>query len=175
MKANRVIFFTGLLGCSVLGGCASGNFVPVSNFETSRYLGKWYEIARFDFMFEQGVSNVTAEYSLNDNGSIKVLNTGYNVAKNKWQKVTGKAKAGAEPGTGYLRVSFFGPFYSDYRILMLDDAYQYALVAGKNHKYLWILSRTPDIPDNIKTEYVRHAESLGFETGKLVWTEHDKI
>ena len=97
------------------------------------------------------------------------------MAKNKWQQASGRAKAGAEPGTGYLRVSFFGPFYSDYRILMLDDAYQYALVAGKNHKYLWILSRTPDIPDNIKTEYVRHAESLGFETGKLVWTEHVKI
>lgn len=162
-------------GVAVLSACST---IPkgaqaVKPFDKSRYLGKWYEIARFDFRFERNMNNTTAEYSLNEDGTIRVVNSGYDTTKNEWKKATGKAKFRGDPNVAELKVSFFGPFYSPYNVIALDPEYKYALVAGKNLKYLWILSREKAIPENIKQEYVKLAEEIGFNTADLIWVEHD--
>ena len=159
----------------ILTGCATipEGAVPVSNLEKEKYLGRWYEIARYDSAFEKNLINTTAEYTLLENGFIGVTNRGYNIIKEKWQEVTGKAKLRGEESTGELLVSFFGPFYGAYNIIALDKDYRYALVAGSSTRLLWILSRTKDIPQEIRQEYISIAESVGYETEKLVWVEHD--
>src|SRR5690554_4456728 len=121
--------------------------VAVTSFDANRYLGKWYEIARLDHRFEKNLSNVTAEYSLNSDGSIRVVNSGYHTVKEEWKEAVGKAKFVESPEIAKLKVSFFGPFYSGYNVIALDGNYTYALVVGKSPKYLWILSRETTIPE----------------------------
>lgn len=159
--------------------CASCSHIPkgakpVSGFQPDRYLGKWHEIARFDYVFERNLNNVTATYSYNNNGTIKVLNSGYNYKKEAWKSATGKAKFRNDRNTGALKVSFFGPFYAAYNVIAIDEDYQYALVAGKNLKYLWILSRTPSIPAGIKQQYLEKAAAIGYDTTGLIWVDHNK-
>ena len=173
LRPIPIIIITGLLFLS-FSSCRS---IPkgaraVSPFDKDRYLGKWYEIARLDFRFERNLNNTTAEYSLNDNGTIKVDNRGYNFKKDKWQQAIGKAKFRGEDNTGALKVWFFGPFYSGYNVIALDDDYRYALVAGKNLDYLWILARETTITEEIKTRYLQKARELGYATDDLVWVEH---
>lgn len=144
----------------------------VQEIDTARYLGKWYEIARLDFAFEKGLNNTTAEYSLETNGTIKVVNRGFDVKRNKWKKAEGRARFRTNQVNGELEVSFFGPFYSEYNIVALDPDYRYALVIGVNAKYMWILSREPTIPDDVRNEYVSVAQSIGVRTDDLVWVEH---
>jgi len=146
----------------------------VSSFELNRYLGKWYEIARFDFRFERGLNNTTAEYSLRSDGKVKVLNRGFDYEKKTWKEAIGKAKFAGEENIAMLKVSFFGPFYSGYNVIALDADYKYALVAGKNFDYLWILSREKTMPENIKNEYVELAKSLGFNVSEFLWIEHNQ-
>lgn len=145
----------------------------VSPFKIDRYLGKWYEIARMDFKFEKNLNQVTANYSLNPDGSIRVDNRGFNYLKKEWKESIGKARLVKDPGTARLKVSFFGPFYSGYNVIALDPEYKYALVAGNNLKYLWILSREKTIPAEIRAAYLKEAQSLGYDVGKLVWTKQD--
>lgn len=148
--------------------------VAVHHFEKEKYLGKWYEIARLDYSFEKNLNNVTAEYSLKNNGTIKVVNRGYNYKKKKESKVVGKAKFVDADTVGKLKVSFFGPFYSGYNVIAIDQAYKYALVAGKNHDYLWLLSREKTMPDDIKKEYLSIAKKAGFNVNDLVWVEQNR-
>lgn len=148
--------------------------VAVKSFDKQKYLGKWYEIARIDFKFERNLNNTTAEYSLNKNGSIRVENRGYNIKKEKWTKAVGKAKFVKEDDIAMLKVSFFGPFYAGYNVIAIDPNYTYALVAGKNLKFLWILSRNTTIPDEIKTQYLKIAEEIGYNTSNLLWVKHNK-
>ncbi len=143
----------------------------VSPFEKDRYLGKWYEIARFDFTFEKNLNNTTAEYSLNKNGTIKVNNTGFNYKTKKWKQAIGKAKFTGKSDIAMLKVSFFGPFYGGYNVIALDSDYKYALVAGDNLSYMWILSRTKTIPDDIKENYLKIAKDLGYDLSKLIWVD----
>lgn len=145
----------------------------VTNFNKEKYLGKWYEIARLDFKYERNLNNTTAQYSLRDDGKIRVVNRGYNTKKEKWEDAQAKAKFVGAEDVAMLKVSFFGPFYSGYNVIAIDSDYQYALVAGKNHKYLWILSREKTIPEDIKTQYLKIAEEAGFHTGDLLWVEHN--
>ena len=145
----------------------------VTQFDKAKYLGKWYEIARFDFRFERDLNNTTAEYSANDNGSIKVVNKGYNTRTNKWKSATGKAKFVKDETIAMLKVSFFGPFYGGYNVIALDKDYRYALIAGNNLNYLWILSRTTTIPAAVKTEYLQLAQKAGFNINNLIWVKHD--
>ncbi|MCD8041729.1 MAG: lipocalin family protein [Tannerellaceae bacterium] len=144
----------------------------VQPFDTDKYLGHWYEIARMDFHFEKNIINATADYSLNEDGTVKVVNRGYNVKKKENVESVGKAKFVDSPNVGKLKVSFFGPFYAGYNVVAIDPDYQYALVAGKNHNYLWILSRKPELPQQIKEEYISKAKALGYDTDKLVWSQH---
>lgn len=158
----------------VISGCTSlpDGITPVSNFELKRYLGTWYEIARFDHRFERGLSNVTAEYSLRDDGGVKVLNRGYSNAAKKWKEAEGKAYFEQNTSTGFLKVSFFGPFYASYVIFELDhENYQYSLICGSDRSYLWILARTPVIDDQLKEKLVRIAREKGFDTDKLIFVE----
>jgi apolipoprotein D and lipocalin family protein len=145
----------------------------VKKFDKNRYLGKWYEIARIDFKFERDLNNTTAEYSSLKNGKIRVVNRGYNYKKNEWKKAIGKAKFVHEADEAMLKVSFFGPFYAGYNVIRLDDDYNYALIAGRNFNYLWILSRTPSIPNTIKEEYLNFASKVGFDTSRLNWVVHN--
>lgn len=147
---------------------------PVNNFEVNRYLGVWYEIARFDFRFEKDLDNTTAQYSLDENGNVKVLNRGYNYKTKEWKSAKGIAKFRGDKNIAALKVSFFGPFYAGYNILAIDNNYQYALVAGKNLDYLWILSRGKSIPDNVKANYLKIARAIGYDTSRLIWVKQDK-
>lgn len=168
---------TGLTVMVTLVACKSPGLpkgiTPVSDFEAGRYLGKWYEIARLDYYFERGLEKVTAEYSLNNNGSVKVVNRGYDPAKNKWKQSEGKAVFTGPENIAALKVSFFGPFYAGYNVLAVDPDYQYALVSGQNREYLWILSRSPHIPLEVKTHYLELAKEYGFEINKLIWVNQD--
>jgi apolipoprotein D and lipocalin family protein len=148
--------------------------VAVTNFDKAKYLGKWYEIARLDYKWEKDLNNVTAEYSLNEDGTIKVDNKGYNVKKDKWEESIGKAKFVKKDNVGMLKVSFFGPFYSGYNVVAIDPDYKYALVAGESLKYMWILSRETSIPENIKLDYLRKAQEIGYDISELVWVKHDR-
>ena len=149
------------------------NVLAVRPFDKSRYLGRWYEIARFDFKFEKNLNNTTANYSINSDGSIKVVNRGYNTVSNEWKEAIGKAKFVDQDSIAKLKVSFFGPFYAGYNVIAIDSEYRYSLVCGNSMEYLWILSREKTIPEGIKAKYLDLAKSLGFETEKLLWIRHD--
>lgn len=150
------------------------NIDVVKPFDPNRYMGKWYEIARLDYSWERDLDNVTATYSLREDGKIKVDNRGYNMKKNKWEESIGKAKSVAGSDEGRLEVSFFGPFYAPYNVVAIDDAYKHALVAGENTKYLWILSREKTIPDDIVNQYLEKAKLLGYKTEDLIWVKQDR-
>jgi apolipoprotein D and lipocalin family protein len=148
--------------------------IPVKNFDKSRYLGTWYEVARLDHRFERELNNVTANYSLNDDGTIKVENRGFNYVRGEWKQAIGKAKFVGDTTEARLKVSFFGPFYGGYNVVALDPEYQYALVVGNNLGYLWILSRSTTIPDSVRNDFLNQAQEIGFDTSKLIWVEHDQ-
>ncbi|MGQ7847663.1 lipocalin family protein [Granulosicoccus sp. 3-233] len=146
------------------------NVEPVKEFDVDRYLGTWYEVARLDHRFERGLSQVTAEYALQDDGSVRVTNRGYKEETGEWSEAEGKAVFVDEEDVGHLKVSFFGPFYSSYVVFELDDEdYQYAFVTGHNRKYLWFLSRTPEVSDALKSRFLQQAENADFDTSELVW------
>lgn len=149
------------------------NAAAVKPFDKEKYLGKWYEIARLDNRFEKNMNNVTANYSLNEDGTIKVLNQGFNYVKNENASATGRAKFVGATDEAKLKVSFFGPFYSGYNVIAVDDEYKYALVFGKNLKYLWILSREKTLPEEIKTQFIEIAQKTGYDTDALLWVEHN--
>lgn len=155
--------------------CKGKNIVDdstVKDFSLQRYLGSWYELARFDHSFEKNMSNCTATYSLKDDGTIRIINRGFNDRKFEWKDKEGKAKATKTPGL--LRVSFFGPFYSDYRVMMVTPDYSYALVGGDDSDYLWVLSRTPDISPETKNAIIFEAEKRGYDTSRLNWIDQQR-
>jgi apolipoprotein D and lipocalin family protein len=150
------------------------NITPVDNFKIERYLGKWYEIARLDHSFERGLTSVSTEYSLRSDGGLRVVNRGYSQKENKWQEIEGKGYFVDRKDQGFLKVSFFGPFYGSYVVVDLDrENYSYTLVCGPDKSYLWLLARSPKIDDNLKKRLVDKAASLGFDTGKLIYVRHD--
>lgn len=160
----------------LLSGCVGipENVKPVENFKLENYLGKWYEIARLDHSFERGLSRVTADYSLREDGGVRVLNRGYSATDNRWKEAEGKAYFVKGPNQGYLKVSFFGPFYGSYIVFELDhEHYQYSLVSGPDKSYFWILARTPQIKEATKSALVAKAAALGFDTSKLIFVSHD--
>lgn len=148
--------------------------VAVKDFELERYLGKWYEIARLDHSFERGLDNISAEYSLRDDDGVKVINSGFSQKDNAWEQAEGKAYFVDSTNNGHLKVSFFGPFYGSYVIFELDRKnYQYAFVSGPNTSYLWLLSRTPKVDQEILDRFKKRSQELGFDTSKLIYVEHD--
>jgi len=167
-----------LLVLAAILGCTPGiprGVVPVENFDLQRYLGTWYEIARLDHSFERGLSRTTAVYSLNENGTVRVVNRGYLSDKKKWKEAIGKAKFVGPRDVGRLKVSFFGPFYGGYTIFDLDESYSRVLVCSNKTSYLWILAREPKLPDEVLQPLVEKAKKLGFPTEKLIYVDQSPI
>ncbi len=170
---KRILLSTLLL---LLTGCLGHprTVTPVKEFEINRYLGKWYEIARLDHSFERGLEKVTAEYSLREGGGVVVKNRGYSTAGKTWKEANGKAFFVREPNEGYLKVSFFGPFYGSYVVFELDkEDYQYSFVSGPNESYLWLLSRTPTVSKDLLALFKERAETAGFKTDELIYVNQE--
>ena len=138
-------------------------------FDLRRYMGTWYEIARYDHSFERRLAGVQAHYELLSDGRVTVENSGVDYRSDRRKRARGKARAPAMPGR--LRVSFFWFFYSDYNVLELGPDYDWALVGGGSSKYLWILSRTPRLPSRTLNHILRLAEARGYRTGKLLFVD----
>ena len=167
-----------LIVCAALSACTGmpEGVTPVENFDLDRYLGQWYEVARLDHVFERGLTNVTATYSRREDGGVTVVNRGYNRDSDEWKEAGGKGVFVEDDTTGYLRVSFFGPFYGSYVIYNLDQQnYQYAVIAGPDISYLWILSRTPQLDEVTLSSLIDQAVLLGYDTSKLVIVDHSPI
>ena len=170
---NACIIVISILIASCMG--VPDKVKVVDNIDANQYLGTWYEIARLDHSFERDLMNVTASYSLRDDGGIKVINRGYNPKKDKWERAEGKAyfiDSRHPDGTynGKLKVSFFGPFYGAYNIIELDKPYyNYVMLCGPDKSYFWILSRSPQLPYPIKQHLISKAKELGFATDKLIY------
>lgn len=148
---------------------------PVTSFDINRYPGQWYEIARLDHSFERGMSDVNATYRLQDDGSVKVINRGYDTQRQAWREAIGRAMFIGDSGTGSLKVSFFGPFYGGYHVIALDQQnYRWSLVAGPDRDYLWILAREKTLPADIRAQLVSQARELGFATDKLIWVDQQR-
>jgi apolipoprotein D and lipocalin family protein len=164
MKKLLSLFFILLAGCT---GVPQGLTV-VDDFRLERYLGAWYEIARLDNRFEKDLGQVSAEYSLRDDGSVKVMNRGFDAEKGEWSSIEGKAAFVGDATKGALKVSFFGPFYASYNVLALDrENYSWAIVCGHKKSLFWILARQPEMEPSLLKRLVAKADSLGFETAKL--------
>lgn len=141
----------------------------VESFDLNRYLGQWYEIARFDHFFERDMDHNKAVYTLCDDGTVNVHNSG--IRDGELKEVRGIAKTTDNPAL--LRVSFFKPFYADYRILYVDEDYQYALVSCASSNYLWILSRTPQLNDTDKDMLLTEATLRGYDVSKFIWVNQE--
>lgn len=164
-----------LLLLALLTGCVAvpDGIQPVTTFQPERYLGRWYEIARLDHSFERGMSRVTAEYRQRDDGGLDVVNRGYLADSRTWKEARGKAYFVQTPDIGYLKVSFFGPFYGSYVVFELDrQDYRYALVSGPDRSYLWLLARSPTLDAATRDRLVARAGALGFDTSKLIFVDH---
>lgn len=168
----RPLLLPTLLGLG-LAGCAGlpEGTRAVTGFELDRYLGQWYEIARLDHGFEEGLDCVTADYAHREAGGVRVINRGVDLAAGEASVAEGKAYPVGEPGEGRLKVSFFGPFYAGYNVLALDEAYDWALVAGPDRDYLWILSRTPELDPATYQALVARARTLDFPVEELIEVE----
>lgn len=165
----------GLAWCALRKPAIPAGIAPVANFDLRRYLGKWYEVARIDQRFERGLQRTQAEYSQNPDGSLAVVNRGYDPKRNEWKITQGKAKAVIARDIAALKVSFFGPFYSGYNVVALDRNYQWAMVIGSSLDYFWILSRTPSLPDGVEDRLTARAAALGVNTQKVLWVHQDGV
>ena len=161
-------FFTRILSW-LMGNKLTVDNSVVRELDLDRFLGSWYEVARFDHFFERGMSQTKANYVLRDDGNIDVINTGIKNGRPKTAK--GKAKLTDIPSL--LRVSFFGPFYSDYRVMLVDADYRYMLIGSGSDGYLWILSRTPQLADTDRTAILTEAKTCGYNTDKLIWVKQN--
>ena len=166
MKKPWLTLLATLLLCSCTG--IPEGVTPVARVDIPRYMGKWYEIARLDHSFERGLEQVSAHYTLQPDGTIRVVNRGFYREENEWREAIGKAKPNGKPGEGRLKVSFWGPFYGAYNILELGDEYDYAVICGPNRDYLWILARTPTLPEPQLKAIEQRLKALGFATGSLI-------
>lgn len=163
------VFWLGL--ALLIAGCTGvpKGLQPVRGFDVERYLGHWYEIARLDHPFERGLTHVSANYRRIDDSRLEVINRGYDPAKGAWREIKGVARFRDSPELASLKVSFFGPFYGGYHVLLLDPDYRHAVVAGPKRDYLWILAREPRLDDATRERLVAAARAWGFATENLVW------
>lgn len=169
-----------LLATALLGLAACAKTTPparvtaVSPFSLERYQGQWYEIARLDHRFERGMSDVSAFYAPQANGSVRVINRGYKAEQQRWHEAIGKAYFSAAPSTASLKVSFFGPFYGGYHVAALDPDYRWALVLGPSTDYAWILAREKSLPPDTQAQLVQAAQALGVNTDAFIWVSHSR-
>ncbi len=164
-----------LLGLSACSTTPPEGVSPVTPFDLTRYEGKWYELARLDHSFERGVSDVSASYRAQPDGSVEVIKRGYDTQRSAWRQAVGRALFTGAPNTASLKVSFFGPFYGGYHVVALDQKnYGWAMVVGPDRDYLWILARDKQLPGEVRSELLRQAKELGFAVDNLIWVEHTR-
>lgn len=173
MKLLRLFILAAVILITGCTGLPDG-VKPVSDLDLQRYRGTWYEIARLDHSFEQGLSSVTAKYSLNQDGSVSVINRGYSLEEGNWQEAEGRAVAVDDSPEGHLKVSFFGPFYASYVVFRLDDEYQTAYITGYNRDYLWLLSRSPKVSDETVEEFRAVAREKGFDLSEIIMVDQSR-
>ncbi len=160
-----------------LAGCQSADSgrkidnSTVSALDLSRFMGKWYEIARYEHRFEKGMTHVSATYTMNENGKIRVRNEGLKDGKHK--EVNGRAKQPDPKDPGKLKVAFFLWFYADYYVLDIDPDYRYVLVGSSSDKYLWIMSRTPTLPQATLNQLVEQLRRRDYDTSRLVFVQQN--
>ncbi len=171
MKKNILNIFAFIVLSLIIAGCSAKNppLETVNKVEIEKYLGTWYEIARYEHFFEKDCKNVSANYSMLDMETIKVINRCTDIKTNEQKEALGRAYA-VDNTNSKLKVSFFRPFYGDYWVLILDKNYDYVVVGTPSRKYLWILSRSPKLDENIKNNILQKLPKLGFDTSKLIWT-----
>ena len=161
-----------------LAACSSTapppGITPVAPFDLARYEGRWYEVARLDHSFERGMTDVSATYQRQADGSVRVLNRGFDTGKNDWRQAEGKALFTGDTNTASLKVSFFGPFYGGYHVAALDADYQWALVVGPDRSYSWILSRTKQLQLAVREQLLARAQALGIDTQALIWVTQER-
>ena len=145
---------------------------PVTRFDQNHYLGTWYEIARLDHSFEHGLSEVSATYGVNPDGSIAVLNRGFDQEEGEWREAEGVARFVQSPDIAHLKVSFFGPFYGSYVVFELGEDYDYAFISGFNRSYLWFLARTPQVSEALRAQFLQRITELGFDPDELIWLDN---
>jgi apolipoprotein D and lipocalin family protein len=154
----------------VLSGCAvdvPNGVKPVTGFDAKRYMGTWYELARIDHSFEKDLTQVSASYSLKDDGSVTVLNRGFDSVKQEWREAEGKARFLGSSDVAALKVSFFGPFYGGYNVVSLDEDYQTSLVIGCSMDYFWLLSRNRSIPEQQFNLLLQKAKTMGVDLSRV--------
>ena len=165
------------LALVLLSGCFTSppdGVRVVSPFDLQRYLGTWYEVARLDHSFERGLVDVNATYKTNADGTVAVINRGFDPQKGEWKEAVGVARFTGDPQTASLKVSFFGPFYGGYHVIALDPGYRWAMVIGPTTGYLWILARDPQLDAPVRERLVAQARALGVATDELIWVEHGR-
>jgi len=160
-----------LVGCQTL----PENVTPVQDFDLESYLGSWYEIARLDHPFERGLRNVTAEYTLRGDGGVRIVNRGYSTDEGEWREVEGRGYFAGSEAEGFLRITFFRPFYSSYIIFELDqENYKYAFISGSDTSSLWLLARTPEVDEEVIRYFMEKSRKLGFDTDELIFVDHSE-
>lgn len=169
MKTNIYkVLVSAFLVCSLLSGCKKADIPVIDDFDKNKYLGTWYEIARLDNSFERNLELVTANYSVESDGKIKVVNRGYNTVTKKWEDAHANAESTDVPN--FIKV-YFVPFIAgDYKVAYIDDDYTIAVVSGGTFKYLWFLSRTPKVTEEQMQRMISVSQIIGYDTSKLIYT-----
>ncbi|WP_241597661.1 lipocalin family protein [Rosenbergiella epipactidis] len=177
MKYKLLLPLIGLGSLALLSACQTmtppSGVKPVTPFDVEKYQGKWYEVARLENRFEKGLTHVTATYRLQKDGTVTVINRGFNPKKGQWSESIGKARFTGSHDRAALKVSFFGPFYASYNVIALDEDYQTALVCGPDRSYLWILSRQPHLTATSRQTLLVKAKQAGFAIDQLLWTDQE--
>jgi apolipoprotein D and lipocalin family protein len=174
---RRFAVLSALCCCALLVACSTAppaGLQAVTPFDVQRYQGTWYEIARLDHSFERGMTDVSARYTVQDDGSVQVINRGFNAQKNEWKQAVGKALFTGPSDRGSLKVSFFGPFYGGYHVVALDPQYRWSMVVGPDRDYLWILARDKQLDPVQKDQLLRQAQDFGLATDALIWVSHTR-
>lgn len=164
--ALLLVLLLGLAGCAT---APPAGLTPVTPFDVNRYVGKWYEIARMDHSFERGLSDVSARYTVQPDGSVQVINRGFDVSRQAWKEAVGKALFTGDANRGALKVSFFGPFYGGYNVVALDPDYRWSLVVGPDLGYVWILARDKQLTPEVREQVLAQARKAGIDVDRLIW------
>lgn len=176
--SRRSVLLVGAASLVALPGCSSTlpppGITPVSPFDIARYEGRWYELARMDHRFERGLSDVSATYQRQADGSVRVVNRGFDAGKGEWRESVGKALFTGDPNTASLKVSFFGPFYGGYHVAALDADYRWAVVVGPDLGYAWILSRSKAVAPTERQALQARAAALGIDAQALIWVTQQR-